>query len=64
MKKTGTERWDMLGEMPHITPIKNMLFTTLKAGFLIVLSSASHLKEISQEMGGGTVPTGHNSKIK
>ena len=57
----GTERRELIGETPNIAPIKNMLFTTLKAGFLIVLPSASHLKEISQEKGGGTVSTDQNS---
>ena len=59
----GMERRDMLGETPHIAPIKNMLFTTLKADFLIVLPVASHLKETSQEKGGGKVSTAHKQNF-
>ena len=65
-EKRGTERRDSIGETPRNAPIKNMLFTTLKAGFLMVLASVSHQKETPQEKGGGKVTTAkkQNSKRK
>ena len=51
-----------MGETSGSTFIKNTLFTTLKAGFLIMFLPMSHPKEIPQEKGGGKVSTAQNSK--